>query len=140
MRGGVFSIGSPFGQGFTVRSFEERWTISSGTAAERPRDPERIRGDYRGGVELHRADVRGAVGRVPAVYQVDYGKEAGPVLVRGGQRRHVEGDVEGADAEAVDVAVEQRPHGPREVLVVRPFPDHDDLLLLDRREACERPD
>src|SRR5215216_2302152 len=68
------------------------------------------------------------------------GWKIGPVLVYGNERRHVEGDVEGADAQSLDVAPEQRPDRPAEILVLRTPAYHDELLLLDRDEAGQGPD
>src|SRR4028119_1300454 len=48
-----------------------------------------------GGLQPQRPDVRGAVGRVAAVHDVDDRREMRPVFPGGRERRHVEGAVEG---------------------------------------------
>src|SRR5215212_2508360 len=110
------------------------------TAGERPRDGERIGGDDGGRVEFHGAHVRGTVGRVSAVHDVDDRREGRPVFLRGTERGHVEGHVEGADAEASNVALQQGADGPAQRSVLGIVPDHGELLLLLGGEARERTD
>src|SRR5918995_4803906 len=109
-------------------------------AGERPCDGERIGGDDGGRVEFHGAHVRGTVGRVSAVHDVDDRREVRPVFLRGTERGHVEGDVEGADAEVSYVALQQGADGPSQGSVLGIVPDHDELFLFEGREARERVD
>src|SRR5215210_3415984 len=114
--------------------------LSMRTAGECPRDSEGVGGDHRCSVQLHRPDVRGAVSRVSAVHDVDDRREVRPVLLRGTERGHVEGDVEGADAEVSYVALQQGTDSPGQGSVFGIVPDHDELLLLLGGEARERLD
>src|SRR5215218_10572655 len=87
-----------------VPSLEDQSTRAAG---ERPCDGEGIGGDHRCGVQLHRPHVRGAVGRVSAVHDVDDRREVRPVFLRGTEWGHIEGDVEGAAAEVPNEALQQ---------------------------------
>jgi hypothetical protein len=103
-------------------------------------DPERVRGDDGGCVEFHRSHIRGTVGWISAVHDVDDRREVRPVLLGGTERGHVEGDVEGADAEVPDVALQQRADRAAQRCISRFGPENDQLLLLDGGEARERAD
>src|SRR3712207_6961734 len=70
----------------------------------------------------------GAVRRAPAVNEVDYRREAGPVLVCGGEWGHVERDVEALDAQRSDRSEEHTSElQSRQYLVCR--------LLLEKKNA-----
>src|SRR5919107_689543 len=114
--------------------------LSMRTASERLRDGEGVGGDHRCGVQLHRPDVRGAVGRISAVHDEYDRREVRPVFLRGTERGHVEGDVEGADAEVPDVALQQGADRAAKRSVSGIAADHDQLLLLDGGEARKRAD
>src|SRR5215212_9660122 len=101
---------------------------------------ERIRSDDGGCVELHRPHIRGTVGRVAPIHDVDDRREVRPILLRGTEGGHVERDVEGTDPEVPNVALQQGADRAAQRFVAGLAPDHDQLLLLYGGEAREGSD